>query len=122
MNNYRDYVTKPFILKEVTYQVKAQLKRLGHQKSAPQDNLLKIGNLVIDVGDCRALIGSNLEQVFSRKSLYEAVWIEDSASCDSIIMVHINRFQKKSKENSAILEYLLTVRGFGYKLVNPYEK
>lgn len=135
-----DYVTKPFSLKEVTYRVKAQLRRLSYQKKAPQGDLLTIGDLVIDVNGCRAFknkipleltarefgillyLGSNLERVISRESLYEAVWREDSVGCDNIIMVHIRRLREKLEANPARPEYLLTVKGFGYKLVNPYER
>lgn len=134
-----DYVTKPFSLKEVVYRVKAQLRRLGYQKNAEKNNVIKIGDLTIDIEGCRIVkndrplnltakelgillyLADNLGRVVSRESLYEAVWKENSYGCDNIIMVHIRRLREKLEENAAIPEYLLTVKGFGYKLVNPHE-
>lgn len=134
-----DYVTKPFSLKEVVYRVKAQLRRSGYQKNAEKNNVIKVGDLTIDIEGCRIVkndrplnltakelgillyLADNLGRVISRESLYEAVWKEDSYGCDNIIMVHIRRLREKLEENAAIPEYLLTVKGFGYKLVNPHE-
>ena len=132
-----DYVTKPFSLKEVIYRVKAQLRRLGYQKNSDKEDLLKIGDLTIDINGCRILrnniplkltarelgivlyLVENLGRVVSRERLYEAVWKQDSYGCDNIIMVHIRRLREKLEKNPETPEYLLTVKGFGYKLVNP---
>jgi len=134
-----DYVTKPFSLKEVVYRIKAQLRRLGYQKNLAQSELLKIGALTFDIDACRAFkndvslkltakelnillyLADNLGRVISRERLYEAVWQADGFGCDNIIMVHIRRLRKKLEENPAQPKYLLTVKGFGYKLVNPNE-
>ena len=41
---------------------------------------------------------------------------------DNTIMVHIRHLREKIEDNPAIPEYIITMKGLGYKLVNPYEK
>ena len=47
---------------------------------------------------------------------------EDSFGCDNTIMVHLRHLREKIESNPAFPEYLITMKGLGYKLVNPYEK
>lgn len=96
-----DYVTKPFSPKEIAYRVKAQLRRAEYRQAPIQNDLIKIGELMIDTDGCRVLknnkeIGltarefeilrylvENLGRVISRERLYEIVWGEDSFGCDN---------------------------------------
>lgn len=64
----------------------------------------------------------NLGWVISRERLYETVWGEDSFGRDNTIMVHIRHLREKLEENPAAPKYIITMKGLGYKLVNPYEK
>lgn len=135
-----DYVTKPFSPKEIAYRVKAQLRRLEYKQSPAQNDSVKIGELRIDTDGCRVLknnkeieltarefeilkyLAENIGRVISRERLYETVWGEDSFGCDNTIMVHIRHLREKLEENPAVPNYIITVKGLGYKLVNPYEK
>ena len=135
-----DYVTKPFSPKEVAFRVKAQLRRLEYKHNPQQDHTLKIGGLEIDPDGCRAAKdGKEIEltarefgillhlaeskgRIISRERLYETVWGEDSYGCDNTIMVHIRHLREKLEDDPATPKYILTVKGLGYKLVNPYEK
>lgn len=134
-----DYVTKPFSPKEVAYRVKAQLRRAEYRQSPAKAQTTKIGALDIDPEGCRVMkdgkeieltarefeilqyMAQNIGRVISRERLYEAVWGEDSYGCDNTIMVHIRHLRKKMESNPASPEYLITMKGLGYKLVNPYE-
>ena len=135
-----DYVTKPFSPKEIAYRVKAQLRRLEYKQNPPQSQSIKIGALTIDPDGCRVMkddkeieltarefellqyMAQNKGRVISRERLYEAVWGEDSFGCDNTIMVHIRHLREKIEDNPMSPKYIVTMKGLGYKLVNPYEK
>lgn len=135
-----DYVTKPFSPKEVVYRIKAQLRRLDYTQNPMQNNSVKIGKLIIDPeGGCATKDGAeikltarefeillylaqNVGRVISKERIYETVWGEDSHGCDNTIMVHIRHIREKLEDNPKTPTHILTVKGLGYKMVNPYEK
>ena len=135
-----DYVTKPFSPKEIAYRVKAQLRRAEYRQAPIRDFSVKIGELMIDTDGCRVrkngeeigltarefeilrYLAENLGRVISRERLYETIWGEDSFGCDNTMMVHIRHLREKLEENPAAPKYIITMKGLGYKLVNPYEK
>lgn len=55
--------------------------------------------------------------MFSKSQLYEAVWGIDGMGEDNTVMVHIRRIRERIEEDPSNPQYLLTVRGLGYKLV-----
>lgn len=140
-----DYITKPFSPREAAYRVKAQLRRMeyryGDVEHAPEEKPpLKVGALRIDTEGCRVFKGEreieltarefeilkylaeNLGRVVSRERLYEAVWGEDGFGCDNTIMVHIRHLREKLEDNPAEPRYVITMKGLGYKMVNPDER
>ena len=135
-----DYVTKPFSPKEIAYRVKASLRRAEYRQTPIRDFSVKIGELMIDTDGCRVVkngkeigltarefeilryLAENLGRVISRERLYETIWGEDSFGCDNTMMVHIRHLREKLEENPAAPKYIITMKGLGYKLVNPYEK
>lgn len=135
-----DYVTKPFSPKEVAYRIKAQLRRAGYKQNLSENHILKIGDLAIDTEGYRVQKGGapieltarefeilhylaeNKGRVISRERLYETIWGEDSFGCDNTVMVHIRHLREKLEDNPAAPEYIITMKGLGYKLVEPYEK
>ena len=118
---------------------KSQSDRRYHQ-NAIQSSAVKIGTLIIEPDGYRVTKGDkdigltatefeillylarSIGEVVSREQLYEAVWGEDSIGCDSTIMVHIRHLREKLESNPASPEYIITVRGSGYRLVDPYRK
>lgn len=135
-----DYVTKPFSPKEIAYRVKAQLRRAEYNQSSIQNNTMKIDSLIIDPDGCRVTkddkeieltarefeillyLAENKGRVISRERLYETIWGEDSFGCDNTMMVHIRHLREKLEDDPALPKYIITVKGLGYKLVNPHEK
>lgn len=135
-----DYVTKPFSPKEVAYRVKAQLRRAEYKKETIQNHVITIGEMAIDPEGCRVTrngkeveltakefeilhyLAQNLGRVVSRERLYEAIWGEDSFGCDNTIMVHIRHLREKLEDNPTSPRYIITMKGLGYKLVNPNER
>ncbi len=132
-----DYVTKPFSPKEVAYRVKAQLRRAEYQRKTKEEPAILIGALKIEPDSCRVLKGEkelsltarefeilnylakNQGRVISRDRLYETVWGEDSFGCDNTVMVHIRHLREKIEDRPDSPRYLVTVKGLGYKLVEP---
>lgn len=135
-----DYVTKPFSPKEIAYRVKAQLRRTEYRKDLIQEPVLQIGTLTIEPASCRVMkndkeieltarefeilkyLAENKGRVISRERLYETVWGENSFGCDNTIMVHIRHLREKIEDNPKAPGYIITMKGLGYKLVNPDEK
>ncbi len=135
-----DYVTKPFSPKEIAYRVKAQLRRATYGQSPSGNKPIEIGELKIDTEGCRVMKGArtveltarefeilqhlaeNQGRVISRERLYETIWREDSYGCNNTIMVHIRHLREKLEDNPSAPQYIITMKGLGYKLVNPYEK
>lgn len=135
-----DYVTKPFSPKEVAYRVKAQLRRNSYRQNEAKSEPIKIGALTLDTDGCRAMkdgkdmeltakefeilryLAENKGRVISRERLYEAIWNEDSFGCDNTVMVHIRHLREKLENDPTAPQYIITMKGLGYKLVNPYEK
>ena len=134
-----DYVTKPFSPKEVAYRIKAQLRRAEYQKKPTRAHTIQVGALTLDLDGCRVQkngreieltakefeilqhLAQNIRCVISRERLYESIWGEDSFGCDNTIMVHIRHLREKIEDDPTKPKYIITMKGLGYKLVNPYE-
>lgn len=135
-----DYVTKPFSPKEVAYRVKAQLRRMEYTKSEEKEQSICIGELKIDPEGCRVAkrdnkieltarefeilkhLSVNKGRVISKEHLYETIWGEDSFGCDNTVMVHIRHLREKIEDNPNDPQYIVTMKGLGYKMVDPNGK
>ncbi len=135
-----DYVTKPFSPREVVYRVKAQLRRAGYRQDSESGPAIVVGELAIDPEGCRVIKGGreveltarefeilrylaeNRGRVVSRERLYEAVWGEDGFGCDNTVMVHIRHLREKLEDTPAKPAYIITMKGLGYKMVDPHER
>lgn len=134
-----DYITKPFSTKEIVFRIKAQIRRMEYLRMPVSDSYVKIGDLIIDPDGARVTragkeiqltarefgillrLAENLGRVLSKERLYETVWGEDSTGCDNTIMVHIRHIREKIENTPASPKYIITVKGLGYKMVNPHE-
>ena len=63
-----------------------------------------------------AELASVPDRVFSRDELLERVWGKDYFGDGRLVDVHIRRLRKKIEPEDARPQYVVTVRGFGYKL------
>lgn len=127
-----DYITKPFSPKEVAYKMKAFFRRDQYQEKARI--MYQFGDITIDEAQGTVLRGDTLltltakefnillfliknpNQIFSKARLYEAVWGETYLGNDNIMMVHMRHLREKIEDNPSKPQYLITVRGLGYKL------
>lgn len=126
-----DYITKPFDIDEVMLRIQAVLRRTGAQSST----WLSFKDLRLDTEakrvyvkeseiSCTAteylileLLLKKPKTVFSKRRLYESISGDTYLSDDNTMNVHISNLRKKiAKFTSA--EYIETVYGMGYRLVN----
>ncbi len=129
-----DYIVKPFSPTELVARVKAHLKRYqqltGQQKA---NTVLQRGNLTIDVTGHRVYVkdrevvmpnkefallvflAENSGVVFSKETLFQRIWGEDSLGDTATVSVHVNRIREKIERNSAKPAYIETVWGVGYR-------
>jgi DNA-binding response OmpR family regulator len=130
-----DYLVKPFSMAELLARVGAQLRRNGEYSSVKQQETSKIeyGSMCLDKAACCVYVKNRLielnakeylllkylmenpERVFTKKQLYSAVWDEDLYYDDNTIMVHISHIRTKIEEDTKNPNYIITVRGIGYK-------
>jgi len=130
-----DYITKPFSPREIVARVKAHLRRYRMTAAAREEppSVLKYKGLEIDLEACAvrvmgkevylshkefevlSLLAQNPDKVFSADNLFERLWQMQSLGDIRTVMVHISNIRKKIEKNPAAPEYILTVRGAGYK-------
>ncbi len=129
-----DYLTKPFAPKELSARIRALLRRvrLPSQELSELDfgdlKILPNQGQVIVKGEAIHLTRTEFQllvelasvpgRVFSREELLESVWGKGYFGDGRLVDVHIRRLRKKIEPEDARPEYVLTVRGFGYKLKN----
>ena len=63
-----------------------------------------------------AYLTKNHGQVFSREALLERVWGYDFMGNSRTVDVHIRWIREKIEADPANPKYLVTIRGFGYKI------
>jgi DNA-binding response OmpR family regulator len=137
-----DYVTKPFVVKEVAARLKA-LRRRGpgpREASTETENEERVvldtaePALVLDmnagavrrgddpvhltVTEYRLLceLSSPPGRVRSRASLLEAVWDRGYFGDERIVDVHIRRLRTKIERDPGEPQVVVTIRGLGYRL------
>ncbi len=128
-----DYVTKPFSVRELVLRLKAILRRSG----SPRDGVapLALGPLKLDVMAHRFYVEgkevaltalefrlleyllTRVGRVQTREQLLEEVWGLSSTLETRTIDTHVMRLRDKLGSARACLE---TVRGVGYRIVEPH--
>lgn len=127
-----DYLTKPFSMRELTARCRALLRRQRYssQTTTSVQNFREI-NLYSQ--ECRVLVRGeevNLspkefrllelfmsypKRVWSREQLIEQVWGVDFLGDTKTVDVHIRWLREKLESDPSQPEYIVTVRGFGYR-------
>ncbi len=127
-----DYLGKPFGMKELVARCRALLRRrLTYQE--PQ-NVLRFGDIAMYPQECRVVargheIGLSPKEfrilelflrhprrVWSREQLLENIWGTDFVGDSKTVDVHIRWLREKLEADPSDPKYLVTVRGFGYRL------
>lgn len=123
-----DYVVKPFKHAELIARLKVRLRR---EEDVVEH--LSIGDLSIDVAghevrrgddvlsltplefDLLVALARKPWQVFTREVLLEQVWGYRHAGDTRLVNVHVQRLRSKIEHDPEHPEFVITVRGVGYK-------
>jgi DNA-binding response OmpR family regulator len=130
-----DYITKPIESKILTSRITQQLKR-GQSQRAPRANILKWGELHMDLSQHSFKIGNNVvnltnmeyqflqllmenpQRVFSRNQILDAIGVMKGIGTDHVVDSHASRIRSKIRENGGP-EVIAVIRSVGFRLVNP---
>jgi len=130
-----DYITKPFSIREFRSRVRALLRRAAANASAGagEEDLISVDGLKIDVGrrsvevreepvqltyvefELLRTLASHPGRVYSRRMLLEALWGGADYREPRTIDVHVRHLREKLERDPREPEFILTVRGVGYR-------
>ena len=132
-----DYVTKPFSMRELVARIRAHLRRAARSGVFAESNeVIRGGPIEVDVDahevrvsgklvDLRPKEFELLEALMRRKNrlaarhtLIEDVWGPTYFGDTKTLDVHIKRLRQKVEPDPGDPEYIVTVRGLGYKFVD----
>lgn len=132
-----DYLTKPFDLDELSARVEAVLRRYdGNTHKRTEAEILSYKNLILDMTSGTAsvcgealvltskefaileLMLKNPIKLWSKANIFESIWGESYLSDDNTVKVHMSNIRSKLKKIDPDNEYIETVWGMGYRLVN----
>jgi len=122
-----DYMIKPINMQEMTFRVKALLRR----SQIANERKLKIGSTILDYDSLTIKTESNIydmppkefylifkllsspNKIFTRMELMDEIWGMDIDIDDRTIDSHIKKLRRKFEDCSDF--EIITVRGLGYK-------
>ncbi len=131
-----DYVTKPFSPRELVARVRAVLRRAEGAADRAGDELVRAGELTLDVPRMRAdLGGRRIEltptefsllaalarqpgRIFTRSQLLDAVHGVAFESYERAIDTHIKNIRRKLEPDPRRPVHVLTVYGVGYRFAD----
>jgi DNA-binding response OmpR family regulator len=129
-----DYITKPFSIREFRSRVRALLRRAAATRQTPRaGEVISVDGLEIDLGrrsvqvrdepvrltyvefELLRTLAAHPGRVYSRRMLLEALWGAADYREPRTIDVHVRHLREKLERDPAEPEYILTVRGVGYR-------
>jgi two-component system response regulator RegX3 len=127
-----DYVTKPFSSRELVARIRAVLRRRGEPEELTPSALeagpvrMDIDRHVVTVNggqvpmplkefDLLELLLRNAGRVLTRGQLIDRVWGADYVGDTKTLDVHVKRLRAKIEPDPSNPQFLVTVRGLGYK-------
>lgn len=129
-----DYITKPFSIREFRSRVRAQLRRASVLQAAPNEQeTLRANGLMMDSGKRSAeldgvpvpltfvefellwILASHPGRAYTRQALLQALWGGSDYREPRTIDVHVRHLREKLERDSRRPEFILTVRGVGYR-------
>jgi two-component system alkaline phosphatase synthesis response regulator PhoP len=136
-----DYIVKPFSPRELVARVRAVLRRSARtpadEISFGAPSLIRVGDLSLDLGrrevrlagrpvqlttiqfDLLAFLAQRPGQVFTRLQLLDGVQGQAFEGYERTIDAHIKNLRQALGDDSRDPRYILTLRGVGYKLLDP---
>ncbi|TML41972.1 MAG: response regulator transcription factor [Actinobacteria bacterium] len=130
-----DYITKPFSIREFRSRVRALLRRasLARDSGPREGEVIEAGQLRIDPArrtvelagepvqltyvefELLRALAAEPARVFTREMLLRALWGDSAYREPRTIDVHIRHLREKLERDASEPEYILTVRGVGYR-------
>lgn len=135
-----DYITKPFVIREVVARIKAILRRTAGNMDPAEAETIQIGDLFIHAEryevhlkgvpieltpkefELLLYLAKNRGRVLTREQLLNNVWNYDFMGDSRIVDVHISHLREKIEEDPKMPRYIRTVRGLGYKFEDKGEE
>jgi two-component system, OmpR family, response regulator RegX3 len=129
-----DYVTKPYSPRELVARIRAVLRRGAGRDDPVDGGVLEAGPVRMDVERHVVTIGGseqrlplkefellemflrNPGRVLTRGQLIDRVWGSDYVGDTKTLDVHVKRLRARLEPTPSAPQYLVTVRGLGYKL------
>ena len=128
-----DYLSKPFSMRELVARCRALLRRHRYAEQSSQTPVQKYRDISLFSQECRVVVRGkevNLSpkefrllelfmsyprRVYSREQLIDQVWGADFLGDSKTVDVHIRWLREKLELDPSNPEYIITVRGFGYR-------
>jgi phosphate regulon transcriptional regulator PhoB len=136
-----DYVVKPFSVRELLARVKTVLRRSGPKpletESEAVSEVLQVGDLRLDTArhevhlgqteldltslefDLLHVLMAHADRVLTREQLLDRVWGYDYYGDTRTVDTAVKRLRAKLRRLAPHGEFIVTVRGVGYKLQEP---
>ncbi len=132
-----DYIKKPFSPRELLARVKARLRAIQIMQAEqvtstkayifkdlivlPDQHEVFLGEVKLELTrkefELLRLMVAHQGKVFTREVLLEKVWGYEFSGDTRTVDVHIRHLRQKLNDDSSFPEYIVTVRGVGYKFV-----
>ncbi|MDO5034397.1 MAG: response regulator transcription factor [Actinomycetaceae bacterium] len=135
-----DYVTKPYSYRELLARIHAVLRRhVPEIASSQEEDVLTVGPVLVRVDrhevevagepvhlplrefELLELLMRNVNRVLTRTQIINLVWGPDYVGDTKTLDVHVKRLRSRIEEDPSRPQLLQTVRGLGYKMVDPVE-
>lgn len=129
-----DYLTKPFLMSELTARVHSLIRRYTIFNCKNEANLVlnfigleinpslrsvNVDNLEVRLTakefDLLYFLASNQGKIFTKEQIYNHVWKDDYSFDDRNIMSFISKTRKKIKNVRLNLDYIQTIHSIGYR-------
>lgn len=130
-----DYMTKPFLPRELVLRLTAILRRTYPEPKKEEEGVLELGSRRVDFAEGTVKLENGEEKRLTAKeltilkklaenrgkivtfdALSQAVWGDFYYGYENSLTVHIRRLREKVEENPSEPRFLTTARGIGYKL------
>jgi two-component system, OmpR family, phosphate regulon response regulator PhoB len=129
-----DYLPKPFGMRELIARCRALLRRPPGPPLLAAETILQFRALKLHVQEHRVFLGEDEltlppkefrllemfmrspQQVFGREQLLQQIWGADYSAETKTVDVHVRWLREKLEADPSRPEYIITVRGFGYRL------
>jgi DNA-binding response OmpR family regulator len=125
-----DYLKKPFVFDEL----EARLRSITRREAVPQRDVLRVGDLTMDLATREVRRGERLIErspretafleyfmrnaglLLTRKMLEDALWERDRETASNVIDVYVRRLRRKLADDGESSQPIATIRGVGYRL------